>query len=288
MDAVVLAGDGKWKERFDMYVVGKRVIDYPIDALKKRGFPIHVVTSDDKDYGVDIIRQKKDGVIGAIASAYERVGAPMLVVYGDVVAEDSFYYSPLNTPSPCSVVVVPTIPKERHSTLAEKGLSLEKRSSYIFGGAMKLDEECLVHIDKYDDIIVFINDMLRSDLIRIVFYDGYWVDVDNKHDLIDASLKVIESKVRGVAISREAEVHPTSVIKGNVIIDKRAVIGPYSIIEGPAYIGEGVYVQGHVVISQSSIEMGSSIDPFVYIRESSVQPFQRVKSFSKIEKDVYL
>lgn len=285
MDAVVLAGDGKWKKRFKLHVVGKRVIDYPLKALVNKGFNVYVVTRE-LDFDVPIITQKSNGVVGAIRDAIEELGLPILVVYGDVIADEDFYISPLRKSSSCAISVVPSVPEERHNTLIEMKFVDGKASTYVFGGALLLDNPCIDEIISTNNLIDALNKLVKKRLMEVVFYEGFWADIDNERDLLKAYKHLIEKKSPGIEIREGAIVHPTAQLMGKVIIDKKAYVGPFTIIKGPSYISEGSRVLGFNYIEASSLERRSTIEPFTYLRNVSIQPGVKINSFTKAEERI--
>ncbi|UXD22390.1 hypothetical protein IPA_04250 [Ignicoccus pacificus DSM 13166] len=291
LNAAVLAGDGKWSERFTTYLMGKKVIEYPIDVLMKRGFDVAVLARDEErfeDLGIPILKQRRKGLVGALLDVVDQMGTPVLIVYGDVIADENFYLSPLSAPAKCSVSAVPFVPSPRHSTLdlSGKALATGATSSYIFGGVMLLDTPCVEELRKYSDLIKAINDMISKNLVDVILYDGMWIDIDEPKDLIKALRILIENKVRGEFISSDAEVHPTAVIKGKVYIDRKAKIGPYVIIEGPAYIGKNVVIEALSYIKSSSVEEHSLVETFTRIEKSVIQPGAKIKAFERLEEEV--
>ena len=64
-----------------------------------------------------------------------------------------------------------------------------------------------------------------------------WEMVEGKNSLVNPGASRIEG-----------EVHPTVVIKGNVVIGKGTVVEPFTVIEGPCIIGENVTIRPHVWI----------------------------------------
>ena len=69
-----------------------------------------------------------------------------------------------------------------------------------------------------------------------------WELVEGKNPLV----KVPASKILG-------EVHPTAVIKGNVVIGKGTVVEPFTVIEGPCIIGENVIIRPHAWIRPTTV-----------------------------------
>lgn len=286
MDAVVLAGDGKWEKRFKLHVLGRRVIDYPLEALLNKGFNTYILTKEDTEYDVPVIRQKSKGIIGAIRDAVNEIGLPLLIVYGDVVADEEFYVSPLRRGSTCSITVVPSVPEERHSTLIETELVKGRASTYVFGGAISIDQECYDEIINSDNLIDALNKLVKKGLLEVTYYEGFWADVDNKKDLLKLYKQLIWYKYEGSIVKEGAEIHPTAQLIGKVVVDRKAYVGPYTVVRGPAYIGEGVQIMGFAYIDSGSLESKSIIEPFSYLQNVSVQPRIKIPSHMTLHDDV--
>ena len=274
MKAVVLAGDKKDVERFKLFVLGKAVIEYPIDGLS----PFHEVYLLTRGWmwrDVPVIFQKDEGIMGAIKNAVEELGLPLVFAYGDIVAEESFF-SALD--SDCAVVTVPFIPEERHNVIDED-------SSFVFSGLFSVNEECYNELKKFNNIVEAIKFLVREGLMDIVRYDGTWYDIDKKEDVLKAFPELLRSKLGKKSIIG-TNLPESVVIEGPVLIEEGSVVSPFVYIKGPSYIGKGAIVSPFTYIEASSIEPGAHIGSHASVIRSSIQPRSTVKSHSSVEDEV--
>ncbi len=276
MKAVVLAG-GEREERFHYSLMGKRIVEYPLEALSEAGYDVYLLTSGWEMPPYATIFQRRQGVIGAIRDAVEELGLPLLLSYGDVVAEDSFYTSLKES---CSVAAVASIPSRRHGKLGGE------ESSYVFAGLLYLDKPCYSIILERGDLVSALNFMISKNLIKVVFFDGVWHDVDKPEDILVTFPDLLMYKTRGYkVIATDLE---GVRVKGPVLIEDGAEVEPFVFIEGPAFIGEGAKVKAGAVIRKSSIERGAIVRENAVVSNSSVQPGKVVGPNAVLEKEVLM
>ncbi|WP_013179635.1 bifunctional sugar-1-phosphate nucleotidylyltransferase/acetyltransferase [Methanococcus voltae] len=80
-----------------------------------------------------------------------------------------------------------------------------------------------------------IDELILSHKIKAITINGYWDDIGRPWDILKANkelLNNIKPDIRG-------EIQENVVIRGNVIIEKGAIIRPNTVIEGPAIIKKG-------------------------------------------------
>lgn len=100
-----------------------------------------------------------------------------------------------------------------------------------------------------------------------VAYDGPWQPVKYPWHLLDL-LPLLLSDLREPRIHPEANVHPTAVVTGNVVIAKGAKVMPFACIVGPAYIGEGSIVGNNALVRGSSIGAHSVVGYVTEVKDS--------------------
>lgn len=77
--------------------------------------------------------------------------------------------------------------------------------------------------------------------------------------IVDGDMNVLRFKERisdflsSAVRSLSGDIHPTAVIDGPVIVEPGARVGPYVIVEGPAYICAGANLRGACLVRDSSI-----------------------------------
>lgn len=88
-----------------------------------------------------------------------------------------------------------------------------------------------------------------------------------------------------VKIEQDVTIYPGTVIMGSTIVEKNAVIGPYTDITD-SYIGEGSNIR-HSKVVNSHIGKNTDIGPYAYIRpESTVKNQAKVGPFVEVKKSV--
>lgn len=274
MNAVVLAGDRENIERFKLYVLGKPVIDYPTSALSAL-YEVYLVTSGWTWSDYPIIVQKSEGIMGAIRDAVEELGLPLVISYGDVVAEENFYRS---VNKDCAVVTVPFVPEERHNTIDE-------HSSFVFSGLFSIDKECYAQMKKFDDIISAIKFLVREGIMDIIRYDGVWYDIDERKDVLKAFPELLKARLGRRSII-EVDLPSNVEIEGPVLIEEGSIISPFTYIKGPTYVGRGSKIDPFSFIESSSIEPGAATESHVNLSFVSIQPRVKVASHSSHRYDV--
>ncbi len=83
--------------------------------------------------------------------------------------------------------------------------------------------------------------------------EGYWCDIGSLMQYRQAHFDVLNRRVKvripgetagsGIRIEEGTELHPTSRIKGPVLIGKKCLIGADALVEGPAVLGDGVVLK---------------------------------------------
>lgn len=100
-----------------------------------------------------------------------------------------------------------------------------------------------------DDVYEVAMDMMMKDGFdfRVARYDGVWHPLKypwNIWDLVD----YFYSQFSGRMIHETANIHPTAVIDGKVIIEKNVKIFEHSVIRGPCFVGEGSIIGNNSLI----------------------------------------
>ncbi len=121
----------------------------------------------------------------------------------------------------------------------------EAISSYSFGGIIVIDKQkYLGKLTQPRSIYYQIIELINKEKIGFYLYTEKYTPLNSAWALLDAT-KTLLSSIQTTLIHRKAEISPTAVIEGPVIIDEEAVIDHYSVIKGPAYIGKRALVGTH-------------------------------------------
>ncbi len=83
-------------------------------------------------------------------------------------------------------------------------------------------------------------------------YSGFWQPVKYPWHLLHA-LPIVLSSLTKQSIDSSAQVHPTAVIEGHVVIEEGVRVLPHATIVGPCFIGR------HSIIGNNALVRGSSI-----------------------------
>lgn len=103
-----------------------------------------------------------------------------------------------------------------------------------------------------------LDNLMQSEEIRFVIYDGYWQKLKQSHHVLDMSKLFLNHKLKN-KISRKAFIDKLAKIDGPVQIEAGAKIMAGAVIKGPSYIGKNVIVGNHTLIRDSIVEEGSVI-----------------------------
>ncbi len=105
---------------------------------------------------------------------------------------------------------------------------------------------------KDDGYEVTLDALFKSSTYVAVAYTGLWQAVKYPWHILSL-LHHLLSGIEKPHIHKTADVHPSAVIDGPVIIDEGARILPHATITGPAYIGKRTIVGNNALVRQSSI-----------------------------------
>ncbi|BCU67207.1 nucleotidyltransferase [Sulfolobales archaeon HS-7] len=302
MKAVVLAGgkgeglypvtQGVQKEAVE--VCGKPIVMYSVSGLYDAGIREFIVVINERDDIInairesnveadfEFVRQRQGGITGAINTGLDYVDDEYILVFGDIIAENSFYTSLLNAHQggEPTFALVPVSRGLNTYGLAKVeggkfvGLT-ERESTLALGGAYILRKE------KFDDFSLY----LRRAVGNYFVWSGLWFDIGYPEDLL-RSIRGLLSDAK-TTISRRAKVASTAIIDKGVFIDDGAVIDEYAVIRGPAYIGKNSYVGNFSLVRNfSCVERNSSIGAYVEISNSSIQEGVEIGSKSYINHSI--
>ncbi|MBP1356870.1 MAG: NDP-sugar synthase, partial [Sulfolobus sp.] len=277
MQAVILAG-GKgegllpYTERYQketISILGKLVISYSIEGLKKAGVSDFIVITSEKgkkkieeelerlNVSGEVVIQKREGINGAIKDGLDRAnGGSLIIAFGDIIAPEDFYISLVNNYLTTGAdYVVPLVPvSEGISTYGLARIEGDKIEIVKDGSTLALAGAYIIKNEQFDDFLEYLNS--RKDRLKYFIWSETWIDIGYPEDIIDAVELLLKGK-RSV-ISESAEISKTSVIGKGVIIDDNAIIDDYAIVKGPAYIGKEVYIGNFSLIRDyTSVEKGA-------------------------------
>ncbi|MDT7861434.1 MAG: NDP-sugar synthase [Saccharolobus sp.] len=300
MKALVLAagkGEGllpytEKTQKESITILGKAIINYSIDGLKKSGVKEFVIVVNERgnqieeeveklDVSFETVIQKRQGIDGAIIDGMEKIDDDVFILsFGDIIAPYNFYKSLMDTyimsGKQAVVSLVPVsegIQTYGLVKITDKLRIVKESSTLALAGAYIIPKR------DFTSFLDYIDFLSSQDKLAYFIWSEDWIDIGYPEDLLYA-LEVLLKKKESV-ISENAEVSKTAIIGKGVIIEDYAVVEDYAIIKGPAYIGKNAYVGSYSLVRDySSLEEGSKIGAYCEIAHSLIEPFAEVGSKS--------
>jgi len=300
VQAVILAG-GKGEgllpyteknQKETISLLGKLIISYSIQGLKKAGINDFVIVTSEKgkkkieeelerlNVSGEVIIQKKEGINGAIKDGLERVsGNNVVISFGDIIAPEEFYISLINNYLTTGAdYVIPLVPvSEGVSTYGLAKIQGDKIEIVNSGSTLALGGAYIIKNEAFEDFLEYLNS--RKERLKYFIWSETWIDIGYPEDLIDAVELLLKDKKS--VISETAEISRTAIIGKGVIIDDGAIIDDYTIIKGPAYIGKDAYIGNYSLVRDySSIEREANVGAYCEVAHSVIEPEADVGSKS--------
>lgn len=94
--------------------------------------------------------------------------------------------------------------------------------------------------------------LFKSRTFVAVPYEGTWQAVKYPWHLLSL-LPILLSDIKKPLIDPSADIHPSAIINGNVIIEESVRIMPNAVIHGPCFIGQGSIIGNNALVRGSSI-----------------------------------
>jgi bifunctional UDP-N-acetylglucosamine pyrophosphorylase / glucosamine-1-phosphate N-acetyltransferase len=194
---------------------------------------------------------------------------------------------------------VDAIVEERDASPEQKAIAEVNASVYVFDAPALRDVVGRIGADNAQD------EHYLTDAISLLRESGQKVSaIGTEPEYVAgvnsrAQLAAITKVLRARAAERLMEegvtiVDPdTTYIDSSVIVERDAVIQPFTFLEGRSVIGEGAQVGPHARILDSVIEAGASVT-YAVVREShlgpdaSVGPFASLRPGTKLERGAHL
>ncbi len=253
------------------------------------------------------IQHKKQGTAAAIEAglkALPRSVDEVLIIHGDLFVEDKIFELVEKHSSPLIVGYQTSDPWEYGVLLASHNCLkdvvekpnrsiVQEISPLINTGIYMLEknllEEAISKVKPSERGEYEATDALkyiaRRKCIKIVYYDGVWIDIGRPWDLFSVYRFILRSLTsrRNEPILR-GEIESNVEIRGPVVVTENAIVRSYSVIEGPAYIDGEVgplarirpgtfiladsYVGSHTEIKNSILFRGSKAPHLNYVGDS--------------------
>ena len=265
----------------DIFVVGNRAFKEAFDTL-----------------GVNVVYQEEGkGTGAALRSLRARISDELLVIYGDLYLEKDAIRKVAEAEGNAILGVKVSNPKD-YGVLVVKDGFLEKiiekpdvpPSNLINGGVYKLSPDVFSYLDKLElsprgeyELTDAVTQLARDNRVRVVDYDGAWLDISRPWHVIDANKLELEKRQQKV----EGKIEQNVIIKGKVIVEEGAEIRGNTYIEGPVYIGKGASVGPNAYIRPYTVLLeGSKVGASVEVKESVIMEHAKIPHLSYVGDSV--
>jgi NDP-sugar pyrophosphorylase family protein len=163
------------------------------------------------------------------------------------------------------------------------GGSVAAGAGYVFGGvlvaSMRVAED-LAGAGFY----VGLDRLASEGVLGGIVWHGDWVEIGYPWDFLEAS-QVALQLVQPV-IDPNASIGRGVIVEGRVSVEAGAKIKPGAVIEGPAYIGEGVVVGANSHVESSLLEKGVSLGCCTLVRGTVILDRSTIGSHAVLERSV--
>ena len=265
----------------DVFVVGNKAFKEAFDTL-----------------GVNVVYQEEGkGTGAALRSLRARISEELLVIYGDLYLEKDAIRKVAEAEGNAILGVKVSNPKD-YGVLVVKDGFLERiiekpdvpPSNLINGGVYKLSPDVFSYLDKLElsprgeyELTDAVTQLARDSRVRVVEYDGTWLDISRPWHVIDANKLELEKRQQKV----EGKIEQNVIIKGKVIVEEGAEIRGNTYIEGPVYIGKGASVGPNAYIRPYTVLLeGSKVGASVEVKESVIMEHAKIPHLSYVGDSV--
>jgi bifunctional UDP-N-acetylglucosamine pyrophosphorylase/glucosamine-1-phosphate N-acetyltransferase len=289
-------------------ICGKTLIEWQLSALKNAGFDQIVIVGNKfnleklqqlqvEGMKIEVVEQTElqAGMKGAMDAAKEEVigEEEIMVVSSNDVVEDSLWLN---------------VKRKTENEKENAGFFVGyKVTRYFPGGYLKMGDDGFVNsiVEKPGEgnepsdlvnLVIHVHrdvkalyraleeaDSTRDDLYEqalqrlfdeqkkysVLEYDGFWQAVKYPWHLLRLMEFYLEKLER--SISDKAQIAPTAVINGKVVIEEGVRVFDHSVINGPAYIGKNSIIGNFALVRGSSLAEKCVVGSFTEIARSLLQ-----------------
>ncbi|QIW23314.1 nucleotidyltransferase [Sulfolobus sp. S-194] len=289
-------------------ILSKPLIEYQIEYLRKCGINdiTVIVSSKNREYfekklkEISIVTQKEDikGTGAAILSA--KFNDEAIVIYGDLFFSDEKGICNIITLKENAIIGVKVSnPKDYGVLVLDNQNNLAKiiekpetpPSNLINAGIYKFNSDIFTYLDKISisergelELTDAINLMVKDHRVKVIEYEGYWMDIGKPWNIIDVNKWALDNLVFSQNLGN---VEDNVKIKGKVIINEDAEIKSGTYIEGPVYIGKGSeigpnsYLRPYTVLIEKN-KIGASVE----VKESVIMEGSKIPHLSYVGDSV--
>ncbi|HOL39657.1 MAG TPA: mannose-1-phosphate guanyltransferase [Dictyoglomaceae bacterium] len=309
------------------YIVGKPIMEHIISLLYEQGFRDFTATlyylpeiiqgyfDDGSNWNIKLdysIEEFPLGTAGSVKFALKNKPKDrILVISGDALTDFNLqeairYHEEkkamvtivlTNVENPLEYGVVITNKEGKITKFLEKPSWGEIFSDSVNTGIYILEPEVLDYIpdDKPFDFSKDLFPFLLEKKAPLYGYlaEGYWCDIGNLEQFLQANFDVIQGKVKikipgreifpGVYAKEDVEISPSALIRPPVYIGQFSKIENNANILGPTIIGDSVYIDSEAKIQRSLIFSNTYVGKKTAIYSSIIGSHCNIKNFTKIE-----
>ena len=266
-------------------ICGKALLAHQVERLKAGGIGTIVIVGGKHNLKAARLlfpklaaveqRDLSLGMRGALLSALPKCkDEPVLVVGGNDVIEPAAYRALLDrmqsSPALDGVILAQrvkryfpggylTLKGRRVTGIVEKPGEGKEPSKFvnIVAHAHRSAKTLLnalkgVHSDRDDAYERVLSQLFQDRRYEAVPYDGVWQPVKYPWHLLSL-LPIALGEITEQSLHPTAEIHPSAVIIGPVLLQKNVRILPHATVVGPCFVGEGSVIANNALVRQASI-----------------------------------
>ena len=283
-------------------VANRPILEYVLEAIAAAGLERIVLVvgyrqerirnhfGDGDDWGVDIeyvVQEKQLGTGHAVLQAEEAVDGEFLVLNGDRIVDASLIEDVHETLSDGEDAVVSVTRSRRSSAYGVVELDgnvleriIEKpitpvSTELINAGVYGFDESIFEQIRETPTdagelaITTTLNDLAANHPIRVVRYQGTWLDVSFLWDILTVNAAMVGKYDR-------TEVPETAAVAEDVTIGEDVRIGANTTIRGATSIGANATIEPNTVVSNAVVLPDAVVEAGAVVRDAVVAENARI------------
>lgn len=277
-------------------IANRPILEYIVESVVEAGIDkivlvvgyerdrIQTYFGDGDDWGVSIdyvIQEKQLGTAHAVAQAEPHIDSSFLVLNGDCIIDSSVVSSVQESVTDGETAHALAVTRVARPELYSGVTTADRQVRTIETDTQQDTDTELVNAGIYGfspgvfdairdtdpsrngeyELPSTVTQLIATDGVQAVPYDGPWHDVTNLWDLLpvtDVVLDRIDDPVSG-AVADGAQVDARSVLAPTASVGQSVVIGPNSTVGENAHVEPNATIKNSVVFPDASIEAGAVI-----------------------------